>query len=150
MARLHIRHGLDPDEPELPVAVLVVDPERTPGERAVAQLGTHCHEVHGWACLSQTDGWVEHARDGGELTIAVAVYPATLLAVGADPADFTDRSTVDPDAVIVLRAQTSAAPDASVQLAEGTAVFTGSPDAPLDELIATYDDWPMVLAPPPA
>lgn len=149
MARLYVRSGLDPDEPDVPVAVLVVDPEGTPGERAVARLDTYSHEVNGWACLLQTDGWVEHVRDGGQLAVAVALYPGTLLAVRVDPADFTDRSAVDPEAVVVLRAQTAAAPDASVRLSEGTAVFATSLDIPLDELIATYDDWPMVLAPPP-
>ncbi|MPY51901.1 hypothetical protein [Streptomyces acidicola] len=149
MARLYVRSGLDPDEPDVPVAVLLVDPEGTPGERAVARLGDYCHEVNGWACLLRTDGWAEQARDGGQLVVDVAVYPSALLAVGVDPADFTGRSVVDPEAVVILRAQTAAAPEASVRLSEGTVVFTTGLDIPLDELLATYDDWPMVLAPPP-
>ncbi|MFE6049294.1 hypothetical protein ACFQ6N_00885 [Kitasatospora sp. NPDC056446] len=148
MTRLYVRPGLDPDEPDVPVAVLVVDPEGTPGERAVARLDIYCHEMDGWTGLLQTDGWAEHIRDGGRLEVAVAVYPGTLLAVRVDPAGFTERSAVDPEAVVLLRARTAAAPDASVRLSEGTAVFATGPDVPLDELIATRV-WPMVLAPPP-
>ncbi|MFJ1614796.1 hypothetical protein ACIODT_17095 [Streptomyces sp. NPDC088251] len=149
MGRLYVRPGVDPDERDVPVAVLVVDPDGTPGERAVVRLGDYCHEMNGWACLLQTDGWAEHARDGGWLVVDVAVYPAALRAVGVDPADFPGRSAVDPEAVVVLRAQTAASPEPSVRLSEGTAVFTAGPDVSLDELLATYDDWPMVLAPPP-
>ncbi|MFD7287139.1 hypothetical protein [Streptomyces sp. NPDC059863] len=149
MARLYVRPGIDPDEPDVPVVVLLVDPEGAPGERAVARLGDYCHEVNGWACLLRTDGWAEHARDGGQLVVDVAVYPVALRAVGVDPADFPGRSAIDPEAVVVLRARTAAAPESSVRLAEGTTVFLAGPNVPLDELLATYDDWPMVLAPPP-
>ncbi|MFI9273365.1 hypothetical protein ACIGXM_21990 [Kitasatospora sp. NPDC052896] len=148
MSRLYVHPGVDPEEPELPVAVLVVDPEGTPGERVVARLGTHCHEVNGWACLLPTDGWAEHARDGARLVVDVVVHPVALRAVGADPADFPGRSAVDPEAVVVLRARTAAGPEPSVRLSEGTAVFTAGPDVPLDELLATCEDWPMLLAPP--
>jgi len=47
-----------------------------------------------------------HDPSPGPATLAVALYPGTLLAVRVDPADFTDRSAVDPEAVVVLRAQT--------------------------------------------
>ncbi|MFE4538672.1 hypothetical protein ACFRKB_26970 [Streptomyces scopuliridis] len=149
MARLYVRPGIDPDEPDVPVVVLLVDPEGAPGERAVVRLGDYCHEVNGWACLLQTDGWAEHTRDSGRLIVDVAVYPAGLRAVGVDPADFPGRSAVDPEAVVVLRAQTAAVPGPFVPLSEATAVFTAGPDVPLDELLATYDDWPILLAPPP-
>ncbi|MEV8390172.1 MULTISPECIES: hypothetical protein [unclassified Streptomyces] len=149
MARLYVRPGIDPDEPDVPVVVLLVDPEGAPGERAVVRLGDYCHEVNGWACLLRTDGWAEHARDGGQLVVDVAVYPVALRAVGVDPADFPWRSAIDPEAVVVLRARTAAAPESSVRLAEGTTVFLAGPDVPLDGLLTAYDDWPMVLAPPP-
>ncbi|MCX4748948.1 hypothetical protein OG455_26115 [Kitasatospora sp. NBC_01287] len=81
--------------------------------------------------------------------VDIAVHPSALRTVGIDAADFPDRSAVDPGAVVVLRAQTAHGPEASVRLSEGTAVFTSSPEVPLDELLATYGDWPMVLRPRP-
>ncbi|MEV6419266.1 hypothetical protein [Streptomyces sp. NPDC051662] len=149
MARLYVRPGIDPDEPDAPVVVLLVDPEGAPGERAVVRLGDSCHEANGWACLLRTDGWAEHARDGDQLVVDIAVYPVGLRAVGVDPAGFPLRSAVDPEAVVILRARTAVGPESSVRLSEGTAVFRAGPDVPLDELLATYDDWPMLLAPPP-
>ncbi|MFI6639013.1 hypothetical protein [Streptomyces sp. NPDC050504] len=150
MPQLYVRSGVDPDDPNVPAAVLVIDPEGTLGERALARLGgAHCHEMDGWACLLQTDGWAEHTRDGNRLKVQVAVHPAALRAVDVDPADFPGRSAVDPAAVLVLRAETDTAPEPSVPLSEGTAIYASVLDLPLDELLAAYDDWPMVLMPPP-
>ncbi|MFC9271016.1 hypothetical protein ACFTXJ_25000 [Streptomyces zhihengii] len=150
MARLYVRTGLDPDEPGVPAAVLVVDPGGTPGERAVALLGVHCHGADGWACLARTDGWAEHTRDGEGLEVAVVAYPRVLRAVDVDPAGFPGRSAADGEAVVILRVRTADVPGAAVPLSEGTAVWTTGSDAPLDEVIAACDDWPMVLASPPA
>ncbi|GAA1252486.1 hypothetical protein GCM10009665_49010 [Kitasatospora nipponensis] len=146
MARLFVRSGIHPSAPEVPLAVLLVDPEGSAGERAVVRLGAYCHEVDGWACLLQTDGWAEQVWVDGELVVGVAVYPVGLRAVNVDPADFPERSAVDPRAVIVLTVRTAAAP---VALDEGTVVYTAAPGAALDEVLAGYPDWPMVLAPPP-
>ncbi|MFE7384311.1 hypothetical protein ACFU9F_28590 [Streptomyces zhihengii] len=51
---------------------------------------------------------------------------------------------------MILRVRTADVPEAAVGLSEGTAVWTTGSDAPLDEVIAACDDWPMVLASPPA
>lgn len=149
MARLHVRTGIDPDEPDVPAAVLIVDPEGGPGERALVRLGDYCHEANGWAYLLRTDGWAEHARDGGGLTVGVTVQPAALRAVGVDPAGFPGRSAVDPEAVVILRVRTADAPEPPLPLSEGTAVYVAGPDVAPDELLADYDGWPMVLMPPP-
>ncbi|MFJ2193280.1 hypothetical protein ACIOJE_35940 [Kitasatospora sp. NPDC087861] len=150
MARLYVRPGLDPDEPDAPVAVLLVDPDGSPGERAMERLGAYCYEGDGVFYLVQTDGWAEHAREGGRLAVDIAVYPAALKAVDVDPADFPLRSTVDSRAVLVLHAETTVDPEPDVQLSEGTAVFTcARPGTTLDDVLASAEDWPIVLAPPP-
>ncbi|WP_091202856.1 hypothetical protein [Micromonospora narathiwatensis] len=149
MARLYVRPGVNPDDPHMPVAVLVVDPDGTPGERAVARLGGCCYEGDGVFYLVQTDGWAERSLAGGRLTVDIAVYLAVLRQVGVDPASFPGRSAVDPQAVVVLRGETAADPALSACLAEATAVLTAGPDVPLDELLASEDDWPMVVGPPP-
>ncbi|MGW1173800.1 hypothetical protein ACWD4P_08750 [Kitasatospora sp. NPDC002543] len=138
MARLHIRSGLDPDEPATPVAVLVVDPDGTPGEQAVARLAGHCYEGDEVLHLVRTDGWAEHSHDGGRLTVGIAVHPGVL-----------DRAGVDPAAVLVLRAEATVDQALADRLHEGTAVFTAAPDTALDELLGPDGDWPMLLAPPP-
>ncbi|MFF2543067.1 hypothetical protein ACFVUY_10955 [Kitasatospora sp. NPDC058063] len=149
MARLHVRSGLDPDEPDTPAAVLVADPDGTPGERALARLGTNCYEGDGVLYLVQTDGWAEHAYDGDRLTVAVAAHPAVLERTESDPADFPARSAADPSAVIVLSVEAVVDPATAGRLAEGAAVLVAAPDTPLDELLGSGDDWPMLLAPPP-
>ncbi|MFD0340180.1 hypothetical protein ACFVH0_16070 [Streptomyces sp. NPDC127117] len=145
MARLHIRTGVNPDEPDEPVVTLRVDPEGSPGERAVARLGDHCYEGDGVLFLSQTDGWAEHALDGCLLTVDIAVRPSALGHTGADLRAFPGRSAVDPEAVLVLRAETEADPELYARAAPATAVFTAPPDHELDAGV----HWPMLLAPPP-
>ncbi|MEU3570317.1 hypothetical protein AB0E96_18115 [Kitasatospora sp. NPDC036755] len=149
MARLHIRSGLDPDEPATPVAVLVVDPDGTPGEQAVARLAGHCYEGDEVLHLVRTDGWAEHSHDGGRLTVGIAVHPGVLDRAGVDPAGFPLRSAADPAAVLVLRAEATVDQALADRLHEGTAVFTAAPDTTLDELLGPDGDWPMLLAPPP-
>lgn len=145
MARLHVRTGINPDEPDAPVVTLHADPDGSPGERAVARLGDHCYEGDGVLFLSRTDGWAEHTLDGRRLTVDIAVYPAPLARTGADVAVFPGRSSADPEAVLVLRAETETDPELYARAAPATAVFTGAPDRALD----AGSDWPMLLAPPP-
>ncbi|MEV7355537.1 MULTISPECIES: hypothetical protein [unclassified Kitasatospora] len=149
MARLYVRPGPNPDEPDAPAAVLVVDPDGTPGERALDRLGSYCYEGDGVFYLVQTDGWFEPSLEGDRLAISVAVYPVALEQVGVDPADFPDRSTVDPRAHLVLRAGTTVDPVLPAWFDEGLAVFTAGPGTPLEDLLASEDDWPIILAPPP-
>ncbi|MFF2329424.1 MULTISPECIES: hypothetical protein [unclassified Streptomyces] len=149
MARLHIRPGVHPDEPDVPVVMLVVDPEGSPGERAVSRLGSYSYEGDGVFYLSQTDGWGEWILDHGRLVVDIAVYPFALGQVGVDAADFPGRSAVDPEAALVLRVETEADPEMYARAAPATAVFTAGPDRTLDDVLAASDDWPMLLAPPP-
>ncbi|QXE38749.1 hypothetical protein KQY30_35610 [Streptomyces sp. GMY02] len=148
-ARLYVRSGLDPDAPETVFAVLVVDPNGTPAERAVARLGSYCYEGDEVFYLVRTDGWAERSLDAGLLTVSIAVYPVPLQQVSVDPASFPSRSAVDPQAVIVLSARTTADPALSARLAGPTAVYTAGPDISLDDLLTSGEEWPMVLAPPP-
>ncbi|WP_326769367.1 hypothetical protein OG978_36720 [Streptomyces sp. NBC_01591] len=149
MARLHIRSGVNPDEPDVPVVTLRVDPEGSPGERAVARLGDHCYEGDGVLFLSQTDGWAEHTLDGHRLTVDIAVFPSALGRTGADPEAFPDRSTADPEAVLILRAETEVEPELYARAVPATAVFTGTPDRALDDTLAADDGWPVLLGPRP-
>ncbi|MFJ8279172.1 hypothetical protein ACIRA2_17970 [Streptomyces griseoviridis] len=146
--RLSVRSGFAPDAPGDAVVVLVVDPGGAPGERAVALLSGYCYEGDGAVHLVRTDGWAEREVDGESLRLAIAVYPVALAHVGVEAGQFAERSAVDPEAVIVLRART-ALPSAPVgRLSDATAVFSAAPEISVDELLAS-DDWPMVLAPPP-
>ncbi|MER7927330.1 hypothetical protein ABTY96_29955 [Streptomyces sp. NPDC096057] len=148
-ARLYVRSGLSPDAPDAAFAVLVVAPDGTPGERAVAGLGAHCYEGDGALYLFRTDGWAEHSFDAGSLVVRVAVPTVVLRQMDVDPEDFPERSAVDPDAVIVLTARTAADADLSTRPTEATAVFTAAPDVPLEDLLTSEDEWPVLLAPPP-
>ncbi|MEU4120199.1 hypothetical protein AB0F71_37580 [Kitasatospora sp. NPDC028055] len=159
MARLYVRSDLDPSDREAHVAVLVVDPDGTPGERALDRLGAYCYEGDGAFFLLPTDGWAERTLDGDRLTVTIAVYPYALEQVRVDPADFPLRSALDPDAAVVLSAEVdlpaevaarSARSARSARLSEATAVFTGAAGVPLEALLASGEDWPMVLADGPA
>ncbi|MFE6668250.1 hypothetical protein ACFVFH_32435 [Streptomyces sp. NPDC057697] len=145
MARLQIRSGVNPDDPEAPVVTLRVDPDGPPGERALARLGDYCYEGDGVLFLSQTDGWAEHTFDGARLTVRVAVFPTALGQIGADPGEFPGRSAADPAAVLVLSAETEADPELYARAAPATAVFTGGPDRAPD----AEEGWPVLLGPPP-
>ncbi|MEU9618720.1 hypothetical protein [Streptomyces sp. NPDC048155] len=147
MARLQLRTGVHPDEQDVPVMTLVVDPGGPPGERAVARLGDYCMEGDGVFCLLGTDGWGEHTLDDDRLVIDIAVYPFALGQVGADAAAFPGRSAVDPEAALVLRAKTAVGPELYARAAPATAVFTAGPDRPLDDVLA--DGRPMLLGLPP-
>ncbi|WP_262060123.1 hypothetical protein [Streptomyces sp. STR69] len=149
MARLYVRSGIAPDPPDAAFPVLVVDPDGTPGERAVARLGGHCYEGEGAFFLVRTDGWAERSLDAGRLVVGIAVHPLPLRQAGADPAEFPERSGIDPDAVLLLSARTTVDPALCARLSEPTAVFIAGPDVTLDDLLAD-DEWPIILAPPPS
>ncbi|MFF3066894.1 hypothetical protein [Kitasatospora sp. NPDC057936] len=138
MARLNVRSGLGPGDPEVPVAVLVIDSDGTPGERALSSYSAFGHEGDQVSYLLQTDGWAEHSYTGERLAVDIALHPGGLERLGVDPADFPVRSSFDANYVLVLHAETTVDPAMAGQVWEGTAVFT-SPG----------EDWPLVLAPPP-
>ncbi|XUL93747.1 hypothetical protein ACQ86D_49980 [Streptomyces galilaeus] len=150
MARLYVRSGIAPDAPDAAFPILVVDPNGTPGERALARLGGHCYEGEGAFYLVRTDGWAERSLDAGRLVVGIAVHPVPLRQAGADPADFPERSAIDPDAVLIVSARTRVDPELCTRLSEPTAVFTAGPDVTLDELLADGEEWPIMLAPPPS
>ncbi|MEU9848402.1 hypothetical protein [Streptomyces sp. NPDC047985] len=145
MARLLVRSGVNPDEPDMPVVTLVVDPDGPPGEDAVARLGDYCYEGDGAFHLLPTDGWVEHVLDGDRLEVAVAVYPFALGQVGVDASSFPDRSAVDPEAAMVLRAECAVDPDRYALTPPLTAVFTAGPDRAPGDVGTDADDWPIVF-----
>ncbi|MFI9628457.1 hypothetical protein [Streptomyces sp. NPDC052042] len=145
MARLLVSSGVNPDEPDAPVVTLLVDPDGSPGERAVARLGDYCYEGYGAFHLLPTDGWAEHTLDGGRLEVAVAVYPFALGQVGVDASDFPGRSAVDPEAALVLRAECVVDPGRYALTAPVTAVFTAGPDRAPDAVVTDADDLPMLL-----
>ncbi|MDJ0346472.1 hypothetical protein QMK19_33495 [Streptomyces sp. H10-C2] len=146
MARLHIRPGVKPDEPEVPVVVLIVDPDGLPGERAVYELFSYCYEGDGVFYLVGTDGWAEHTLDGDRLVVDIAVYPGALGQVGVDAGAFPDHSALDPDAALVLHVEGVVDPELYARAAPATAVFAAGPDRLLDDVLASDHDWPMVLA----
>ncbi|MET8701392.1 hypothetical protein ACFVUH_15820 [Kitasatospora sp. NPDC058032] len=150
MARLYVRSGINPDDPDAPVVALLVDPDGPPGEQAVAKLGWYGYEGDGAFFLLPTDGWAEHSLDGDRLTVAVAAYPFTLRQIGADPDAFPERSPAAPEAALVLHADAVVDPGLYARAATATAVFSAGPGLALDDVLAGDDAWPVVLAPPPA
>lgn len=150
MARLYVRSGLAPDDPDAAFPILVVDPDGTPGERALTRLGGHCYEGEGAFYLVRTDGWAERSLDSGSLVVGIAIHPVPLQQAGVDPADFLGRSAIDPHAVLLLSARTTADPALGTRLGEPTAVYTAGPDITLDQLLADDEEWPIMLAPPPS
>ncbi|MBW4716802.1 hypothetical protein KZQ38_06490 [Saccharothrix sp. SC076] len=144
MPHLEIRTGVNPDEPDAPVLVLVVDPAGTPGERAVAKLGDYCYEGDEVLYLSRTDGWVEHHLDGDRLAVDIAVHPSALKQVGVDPTPFTGRSAVDPEVALVVRVEGVVDPERHAQIA-GTVLYALEPGERPDG----GEHWPILLAPPP-
>ncbi|MGC5360735.1 hypothetical protein ACPXCE_03465 [Streptomyces sp. DT24] len=149
MARISVRPGVNPDEPDVPVVVLLVDPDGPPGERAVARLGGHCYEGDGVLFLARTDGWAEHTLDADRLVVDVVVHPYALERIGVDVSAFPGHSAVDREAASVLRVKGPVDPGTYARAAPGTVVFTARPDRTLDDALTDDDDWPMLLAPPP-
>ncbi|MFF4772687.1 hypothetical protein ACFY05_07490 [Microtetraspora fusca] len=66
-----------------------------------------------------------------------------------DSAEFSDRSAIDPEATLVLRAEGAVDPELYARAAHATAVFVASRERTLDEVLACEDDWPVILALPP-
>ncbi|MEU4804619.1 hypothetical protein [Actinosynnema sp. NPDC023587] len=148
MARIQVRPGIDPEQPDRPVVVVIVDPGGPLGERAVNSLSSYCYEGDGVLYLSQTDGWAETSLAGDRLTVAVVAHPAALKQVDVDPGLFPVRSAADPDAVVVLRVETRVDPRVFARAGAGAAVFALGPDESLEDALAE-EAWPIVVAPPP-
>jgi hypothetical protein len=141
VAQLWLRDGLDPDAPETFMVAVVVDPQGTPEERAVAELFSYGYEGDGTFLLVRTDGWAERRLDGDILTVDIVVYPAVLDQLDIDAAGFPERSPLEPDAIRLLRLSTRVARSHYEQAPDLTVVLTAPVDA---------DNWPLILAPPPS
>jgi len=127
-------------EDDVPVLAIVVDPEASVGERAVAELGSRGYEGDDVRYLVQTDGWAERSRDGATLTVDVVAHAAVLESLEVDTSALPERSEVDPTAIRLLRVTGELN---VATLSDATAVYF----TPADKI--TEDDWPLILAPPP-
>ncbi|PWW60251.1 hypothetical protein [Actinokineospora spheciospongiae] len=85
---------------------------------------------------------------GDRLTVDVVAYPAALKQVDVDPARFLGRSSVDAEAVVVLRVETRVDPQVFARADPGVAVFALEPGQTLDDVLACDESWPIVIAPP--
>jgi hypothetical protein len=67
MPEVVLRDGIDPEDPERVVLAVVVDPEGSPGERAVMAVGDYCFpdEEADVAHILQTDAFTECHLDAG-------------------------------------------------------------------------------------
>ena len=139
MAELWLRNGLNSAAPDELVLAVIVDPDGGPGDRAVVRLGDMGYEGEDAFYLVQTDGWAERQTADGTLTVDIVAYPVVLESLGIDPTAFPERSSVDPDAIRLLRTSTTASPADIAQAPVVTAVFTTTPG----------DDWPLIIASPP-
>ncbi|CCH30112.1 hypothetical protein ABZ816_41280 [Actinosynnema sp. NPDC047251] len=149
MAQIQVRSGVNPDEPEVPVVVVVIDPEGPPAEQVLNNLSSYCYEGDGVLYFAQTDGWAESALAGDRLTVDIVAHPAALKQVDVDPERFPVRSATDPEAVVVLRVETRVDPQVFARAEPGAAVFALGPDETLEDALADEESWPIVVAPPP-
>jgi hypothetical protein len=119
---------------------VVIDPEESHGEWAIAMIGEHCH-VDEENRVARTDAWAESHLENGAVTVDILVSEATLRQVDdIDVTAFEERSPRDPDAVLVLRVTGTTTHDT---LPDETFVYL----TPLDQL--DEDDRPLLLGPPP-
>lgn len=129
--------------------LVVVDPEGTPEERAVARLADLGYEGDGVLHLSRTDGWAERRLRDGVLVVDVVARADALHSLGVDAEAFTERSRLDRRAVRLLRVRGEATGDD--RLPEATTVVAVPPGTPVERVLADLDsgvEWPLVLAPP--
>ncbi|QFZ19807.1 hypothetical protein [Saccharothrix syringae] len=148
MPEVVLRTGLHPTHPEALALAVVIDPQGSPGERAVALVGDYCYvdEEDGVAYILQTDAWAEGRVEDGVLVVDILVYPpvpeghSAKIAELINEINFPDRSPHAPDAVRVLRVTGTTTHDT---VPDETLVFL----TPLDRL--TADDMPLLFAPPP-
>jgi hypothetical protein len=143
MPEVVLRDGIDPNDPERVVVAVVLDPDGSPGERAVMAVGDYCFpdEEANVAHILQTDAFTECHLAEGELTVDFMVFPSPARSDGRiDEADFPERSTREPLAIKVLRVTGRTAEQ---QLPDEVLVYT----TPLDRL--TEEDCALIFAPPP-
>jgi hypothetical protein len=142
MPEVVLRTGTDPDEPDELLLAVIIDPEGSPGEQAVLELGDRSavDEDEGVCYVQQTDAWADARVEDGVVTVDILIYDAVLEHRGVDVSAFPERSPRDPDAVRVLRATGTTTHDT---LPNVTLVYT----SPLDEL--EEDELPLLFAPPP-
>ncbi|GAA2676552.1 MULTISPECIES: hypothetical protein [Actinosynnema] len=145
--RLRLVDGVRPDEPDLPVPVLLVDPGGTPGERAVAALRRHCVEGVGVLFLMGSDGWARQELRDGVLVVEIAAHPFTLGQVDVDPEDFPERVG---DSVLLLRAEAEVDPERFARAAGETALLAAGPEVELADALAGAARKVLLLGPPPA
>ncbi|MCP2098198.1 hypothetical protein LV78_006189 [Actinosynnema pretiosum] len=144
---LLLRNGINPEDPDAPVLLVIIDPERSPGERAVCLLGNHGYERDNALYLVPTDGWAERALDGGSLVVDLVAYPLVLGGYDLDLGLFTEPAAQDADAVRLLRVTGEV--DAT-ELPEATVVVAVSEGATVDDVVEELRSgelWPVVLAP---
>jgi hypothetical protein len=132
MAEAWLRRGIDPDAPDDMHLVVAVDPNGSPGERAVVELATRAAEGDGALFVAPADGWVQRRLDGDTLT--VELY----------------RGGTDPERLV--RVETTVDPLDYAETGPSTLVFAAARGATSDEVVAAIQaevDWPIVYAPRP-
>ncbi|MET0233692.1 MAG: hypothetical protein ABW224_03535 [Kibdelosporangium sp.] len=143
MAEAVLRNGIDPEDLDRVILAVVIDPDGSPGERAVMALADSSFpdEEANVAHILQTDAFTECELNAGELTVDFMVFPSPARADGQiDDADFPERSAREPLAIKILRVTGRTTHD---QLPDEVLVYT----TPLDRL--TEEDCPLLFAPPP-
>jgi len=129
--------------------VVVIDPAVSVEERALAYLGSSAHEGDAAWYVLQTDAWVERRLDGDCLTLDVLAYAPCLDGFEGQMDPVVSRSSIDPDAIRLLRVVGQVDPDAYSQAAPETLVMMGTSAAEALAALANGDDEPLVFAPPP-
>jgi hypothetical protein len=142
-----LRTGVDPQAPDAPLLVVVIDPAAGPGERAVRNLLDHGYEGDGAFYLLPTDAWVERQLDGTTLTVRI-VAPTDQL----DELDIEDAGFAEPEPgdTVLLERVTTVDPALYARTGPGTMVFAsrrGTSPAEVVAAIHAADDWPLILGP---
>jgi len=139
-----------PDHPDARFQVVVViDPAASVEERALAYLGSSAYEGDDAWYVLQTDAWVERRLDGDCLTLDVLAYPPCLDGFEGQMDPVVSQSSIDPDAIRLLRVVGQVDPDAYSQAAPETLVMMGASATDALAALANGEDEPLVFAPPP-
>jgi hypothetical protein len=150
VANAMLRSGLNPDEPDRTYLVVVVDPSGQPGDRAVSQHFDSAYEGDGAFHVLQSYGWVERHLDGDVLTVDVVTHPAVLKDL--DLSSFHGRSSVDAEAIRLVRTTVVVDPAEYARAPELTLVLSAPASASPDDIASILyngEDWPHIYAPPP-
>lgn len=140
-----------PDHPDARFQVaVVIDPTASVEARALAYLGSSSYESDNAWYVLQSDAWVERRLDGDRLTLDFVAYSRCLDGFEEQTDQFVARSSIDQEAIRLLRIVGQVDPVAYSQAAPETLlVFDTSSFVDALAALADGEGDPLVFAPAP-